>query len=277
MKESKACRNRMIRSICQEKHNNGSISFPDRFKSNGLLSEFKEMKSVISPSRENMQLFNYIPVASIQRKTTIFSQKGQTYNYGTGKVEVGDVVEVGLDPQDMHQGQSANLNAGQNDMMTAIRTKWGISGGDVVKGHLWNDNLGGSALNINLYPITKAANSDHLGYVENKAKECIARQIPIYYKVEVDTKPDITEPIAEFDCEIRQWNPVSGNLGNLLIEPVTVFSDLRTVHAYNEAYETYTGNDANRQKRPRLPKWLKPPKTRIGELTRQELWVRTHQ
>lgn len=277
MKESKVCRNRIVHSVCQEMHNNGSISFANQLKSNRLLSELKERKSINFPLRGNMQFLNYTPVTSIQRKTTILSLKGQTYNYGTGKVEVGDVVEVGLDPQDMHQGQSANLNVGQNDMMTAIRTMWGIRGGDVVKGHLWNDNLGGSALNINLYPITKAANSDHLGYVENKAKECIARQIPIYYKVEVDAKPDITEPTADFDCEIRQWDPISGMPGKLLIEPVTVSSDLRTVHAYNEAYETYTGYVADRQKRPRLPKWLKSPKTRIGELTQQELWYRENQ
>lgn len=71
-------------------------------------------------------MFNYTPIASIQRKTTIFSQKGQTYNYSTGKVEAGDVAEVGLDPQDMCQGQSANLNTVQNEMMTHIRTTWGI-------------------------------------------------------------------------------------------------------------------------------------------------------
>lgn len=51
---------------------------------------------------------------------------GMLTAFARKKVEAGDVAEVGLDPQDMCQGQSANLNTVQNEMMTHIRTTWGI-------------------------------------------------------------------------------------------------------------------------------------------------------
>ncbi len=218
------------------------------------------------------------PNTAIQLQTKLLSWQDQDYNFGTGSINVGKFMEVGLDPNNMQQGQSANLNTSQDDMMSAIRNQWGITGGGLVKGHLWNDNLGGSAMNYNLYPITKAANSDHLGYVENKAKEYVwSHGKPIYYRVEVDANPDINDPKAEFDCEIREWDPNTEALGSLLFGPVTIESDLNDVGAYNEAYETYTGNPADRQKRPKKPKWAKTPKTKVGELTKKELLDRQNQ
>lgn len=214
---------------------------------------------------------------STQLKSKVYTQKDQTYNFGSGKINVGEIMEVGLDPTDMRQGQSANLNTSQDEMMSAIRGQWGIKGGDLVKGHLWNDNLGGEAMNYNLYPITKAANSDHLGYVENAAKELIWNKRPIYYKVEVDAKPDINEAKADFDCEIRDWDPKTGALGKHVLPPVTIESDLNNVRANNEAYETYTGYYADRQKTPKKPKWAKKPKTKVGELTKQEFIDRQNQ
>jgi hypothetical protein len=214
----------------------------------------------------------------IQLKTKIITQKDQTYNYGKGSVKVGEVMEVGLDPSDMKQGQAAALNNKQDEMMDTVRATWGIKGGDLVKGHLWNDNLGGSALNENLYPITRAANSDHLGYVENKAKEYIwEKKTPIYYKVEVDAIPDISQNKADFDCEIRQWDPATDVIGKLLFGPITIESDLKNVGAYNEAYDTYTGNLSDRQKRPKKPKWATIPKTKVGELSKKEALERANQ
>lgn len=66
----------------------------------------------------------------IQKATTLFTQKGQQYSWNGNNTIVGDVVEVGLDPMDMQQGQNANLNNAQDDMMKAIRQYWGIDGGD---------------------------------------------------------------------------------------------------------------------------------------------------
>lgn len=214
----------------------------------------------------------------VQRATKVYNDKSQTYNFGTGTVETGSVMEVGLDPKDMKEGQSANLNVSQDEMMGAIRDKYGIVGGNVVKGHLWNDNLGGSALNKNLYPITKAANADHLGFVENAVKTQIwTHQNPVYYSVEVDAEPDINDPSADFDCEVRAWDPLTEKIGKLLYPAVTIKSDLNDVGAYGEAYETYTGDEAERQKRPRKPKWAKNPKTTVGALTKLEYAERLKQ
>lgn len=220
--------------------------------------------------------------SSIQRQT-YFNQRGQIYHWrdehnADKTTEVGKSVEVWLDPNSMIQGQSVNLNTSQDGMMGAIRYWWNISGGDVVKGHLWNDNLGGSALNNNLYPITKAANSDHLRYIENVAKDFVYKRIPIYYKVKVDANPDIRVPIAEFDCEVREWNPLQpSQIGRLLHNPITIHSDLSNVRAYDEAYETYTGIHPTRVGNPRFPYWLRRPKTTVGELTEQEKDLRSRQ
>lgn len=220
--------------------------------------------------------------SSIQRQT-YFNQRGQTYHWrdehnADKTTEVGKSVEVWLDPNSMIQGQSANLNTSQDGMMGAIRNRWNIWGGGIVKGHLWNDNLGGNALNNNLYPITKAANADHLRYIENVAKSFVFQKIPIYYKVEVDANPYIDEPIAEFDCEVREWNPQRPcYAGNLLHSPITIHSDLRNVGAYNEAYETYTGLCPRRVGNPRFPNWLRSPKTKVSDLTDQEKRLRSLQ
>jgi hypothetical protein len=214
----------------------------------------------------------------IQLKTQVFTQQDQTYNYDIGTVNVGSVMEVGLDPSDMKQGQSANINIGQNEMMDAIRAYWHINGGDVVKGHLLNDNLGGLALNNNLYPITRAANADHLNYVENAAKDFIWNKTkPIYYKVEVDANPHIFSGKADFKCEIRDWDPKTKNVGNLLFGPITIKSDLENVSAYNEAYDTNTGYSTDPFQRPKKPGWAIPPNKRVGDLSEQEQLDRMNQ
>ena len=216
---------------------------------------------------------------TLQLASRILSSGSQQYDCGlTNTVEVGSHIEVALDPRDLPRGQSANINTSQNDMMTEIRKKWSISGGDVVKGHLWNDNLGGSAMNYNLYPITRGANKDHLMYVENIAKKQLYNGSAIYYKVEVDAEPSIKKGKADFDCEIRDWDVNTNQIGALLCPPITICSDLANTGIYNEAYETYTGRvDISRIKSTKMPKWLKRPKTLIGELTKVELWNRNNQ
>lgn len=247
----------------------------------------KEYKTRSSRSIGNMEqkhlctnslIKRYSP---IQRKT-IVNQKGQNYlwydKFGYHATEVGDLVEAKLDPNDMIQGQSACLNTSQNKMMSAIRNKWKIRGGGVVKGHLWNDNLGGSALNKNLYPITKAANKDHLEYVENVVKTHIYNRQPVFYRVKVDAKPNMNEPIAKFNCEIREWTPLNPSyIGGLLHSPVTILSDLRHVRAYNKAYETFTRQTPSKVAYPIFPQWLKRPKTKVSELSIFEKNLRAKQ
>ncbi len=238
--------------------------------------------------KKNLQFVNDLPSVTekrsskdsnqtLQRKTKYYKHTDQTYDFGTGKINVGDTMEVGIDPLDVPRGQSANLNKSQDKMMTAIRQRWGINGGGLVKGHLWNDNLGGSAMNYNLYPITKAANSDHLGYVENAVKKFVWQGQPVYYKVEVDANPSIKEARANFACEVREWDPYTEEKGKKLLPNTTIKSDLNDVGAYNQAYETLSGNNALRQELPQKPKKVKEPKTKVGELTVQEKTERLNQ
>lgn len=210
---------------------------------------------------------------ALQRNTIVFEQKEQTYDWLYGRTNVGKIVRVGLDPDNMIQGQSANLNVAQDAMMCQIRKLWGIKGGNLVKGHLWNDNLGGSALNSNLFPITKAANSDHLYTVENVAKDYIYnRKRPIYYQVEVIANPNILSPKANFVCEIREWDPLTPFLiGNLLHGPVMVSSNLLNVGAYGKARVLNSWSKAKLYASPRKPWWIKNPKKKVYELTKPEL------
>lgn len=225
------------------------------------------------PQSRVLQNSKSLRCIALQRNTIVFEQKGQTYDWLYGRTQVGKIVRVGLDPDNMIQGQSANLNVAQDAMMCQIRKFWGIKGGNLVKGHLWNDNLGGSALNYNLFPITKAANSDHLYTVENVAKNYIySQKKPIYYKVEVIANPDILSPNANFVCEIREWSPLTPSfIGNLLHGPVVVRSNLLKVGAYGKARVINSWIKAKRHAAPRKPGWIKNPKKKVSELTKPEL------
>lgn len=224
-------------------------------------------KKTTGPTKQ----FNSQP---LQRKSTI-KNYGQTYDYDTGTVTVGKKMQAWLDFNDIPQGQSANLNEGQTDMMDAIREYWNIVGGDVVKGHLLNDNLGGTIDNDNLYPITRGANKNHLNYVENGVKRAlwIDKSPGVYYKVKVDAVPDISEAKADFDCELRYWDPKKNIVGNKVMEPRTIPSNLEDVRSKDDnsvPFETYTGDDVDMISRPKKPKWALKPKTRVSELTPAE-------
>lgn len=213
----------------------------------------------------------------LQKKSDV-ENIGQTYNYDTDTVTVGKSMRAWLDPKDLLKGQSANLNIGQTPMMNAIRKYWNIKGVNVVKGHLLNDNLGGTANNNNLYPITGGANKNHLNYVENAVKERVWNdELGIFYKVKVDAVPDISESRADFDCEMREWNPKNGKVGALITDPVTIPSDLEDVRSKEDdsfPFLTFEGEEAESVSRPKKPKGVPNPKTRVSELTSSEADLR---
>jgi hypothetical protein len=98
-----------------------------------------------------------------------------TYNSKHDKVDVGKKMEAWLDEDEPIKGQEAAVNASQEELMMRLRKKYlgkqyKKKAGHFVKGHMLNDNLGGTALNENLFPITVMANKQHLSYVENKVK-----------------------------------------------------------------------------------------------------------
>ncbi len=141
----------------------------------------------------------------IQLKSKVINQ-GQNFAWNGNQTKVGHIMKAWLEPGSLVQGESANLNKDQDAMMSAIRNQYGIVGGDLVKGHLLNDNLGGKAMNNNLFPITRAANKQHLVTTENYAKEELwGNQNPIWYTVEVVGTPNINTSQHGFKVSIGSW------------------------------------------------------------------------
>lgn len=142
----------------------------------------------------------------VQAKSYV-KNEGQNFTWGKHKTMVGKKMEALLDPADPVRGESANINADQTPMMDALRAHYVINGGDLVKGHLLNDNLGGKALNNNLFPITRAANKQHLMTTENYAKTQLwTHQSPIWYTVEVSGNPNANQPTHEFNVSLGYWD-----------------------------------------------------------------------
>jgi len=247
----------------------------DRKTDNKIIApSFYDRRASTAVQLKQQQLMNSFAENAfvIQRKTEV-KNTGQSYNYEEGSVTVGKKMEAWLDPNDNQQGQSANLNTSQDDMMDAIRGRWDITGGDVVKGHLLNDNLGGKALNNNLYPITRGANKDHLGYAENAVKARVWKDnLGMYYEVNVQGTPHIDENVAYFDCVFKEWDTTQpGNTsGTTVLGPITVFSNLESVRDTGMVWNTDDSSmDVERTKPPKKPKNIKP-KTKVSELNKTE-------
>lgn len=206
---------------------------------------------------------------TVQMKTSV-NYQGQSYTYGKGETQmVGKQMEAHLDPAQPIRGQSANVNSSQNTMMTAIRSAWGINGGNLVKGHLLNDNLGGNALSSNLFPITKPANSAHLGYVENLAKQQLWEENQgVFYKVTAYGKPSIDTAVSAFRCQIKEWDPSTKKYGKQLLN-TDIYSDLNDVKskdAYHDVYDKIN-DDPERYGNPLKPKGFHEPAKSVGALS----------
>jgi hypothetical protein len=160
-------------------------------------------------------------------------------------------------------------------MMSTIRGAWKITGGAVVKGHMLNDNLGGTALNNNLYPITRAANKDHLMYVENLVKQAVWHSGGVHYRVRVDGVPDITHPQAVFHTDFETWNPSTGVTGPKTA--IDVPSDLRSISAYHQAFVPGSTVDPDTASNPSKPSGFHGPATTVGALSQQEQQDRINQ
>jgi len=164
---------------------------------------------------------NRIPVAQTKSKNTSMGGEviqaqsrvktsGQNFTWGPHKTIVGHQMKAWLDPNKPLKGESASVNTNQTPMMKALRQHYVINGGDLVKGHLLNDNLGGKALNNNLFPITRAANKQHLLTTENYAKAQLwTHGTPIWYSVNVTGTPNANQPQHAFNVALGQWDMAS--------------------------------------------------------------------
>jgi|GEM_PF-3891926 len=177
------------------------------------------------------------PLASsggvIQEKSTVVN-RSQSYSWNGKSTAVGLSMKAWLDPDYPVQGEEANLNTAQTPMMRAIKEKYHDSltkDCHLVKGHLLNANLGGKALNNNLFPITKTANGEHLRTAENTIKNKVWKdRQPTYYSVTVDGNPNIDNEEYSFDVTWGDWDMDSeGGISNQkYISIPSDFSDLKT-------------------------------------------------
>lgn len=186
--------------------------------------------SVQAKMMQGSLLANEGPI--VQRKSRVINQ-GQIYSTGKRHTLVGHSMKAWLEPGSLLQGESANINTDQDGMMEDIRAAYGIVGGGVVKGHLLNDNLGGKALNNNLFPITRAANKQHLVTTENYAKQALwTHKNSIWYTVDVAGAANIANPVNGFVVHIGLWNGGT-DYSSKAMHPAavsgTITSDLRSV------------------------------------------------
>lgn len=163
--------------------------------------------------RKSVSLTDNRPSPGVLHGTEVLQAKskvqnaGQTFTWGGKKTIVGSKMKAWLDPGDPLKGEEATVNTNQTLMMDALRLKYGIQGGDLVRGHLLNDNLGGKAMNNNLFPITRKANKAHLLTTENFAKkELWENKNALWYTVNVTGTADENTPKHSFDVAIGPWD-----------------------------------------------------------------------
>jgi hypothetical protein len=120
-------------------------------------------------------------------------------------------MEAMLHPADQKRGNDASSDH-QKPLYGNLRTLWvpGRGGSSWIRGHLLNAQLGGPNTSPNLFPITQAANKEHLLYAENHVKKHIFEGKKVEYKVTatqgggtINHKGfQIPNAAAEFHCEI---------------------------------------------------------------------------
>ena len=188
-------------------------------------------RSIDDCSPRGLGLQRKASVANVCQLKLIEKEESQKFKYGNEnekEVDVGKkmVARLSLDDPDIKKGQPASKNTTQNAMMADYRAKTRLEGGQLVKGHLLNEYLGGKAKNSNLYPITDGANSDHLGYVENNVKKLVLAGRTVQY--EVDAGPDLGEPCStrceksRFKCHYKTID----NKGESVDNSITILSDV---------------------------------------------------
>lgn len=175
---------------------------------------------------------------------------------------VGAEMEAWLDPHDPVKGSAADE---QDDLMASLKAKYGLKPHELIKGHLLNHDLGGFGTSVNLFPITKTANGEHLYNAENTVKgnlydSKLKADSGLYYKVHVISGfTEDTLSGSKFVCNVKEasgfasGNPVAGkSLAN-----VTINSDVAAPSGkYAHYVDDETGKLVEQYKSPKtLPNW----------------------
>lgn len=212
----------------------------------------------------------------IIQKKSIVNNEGTNYVWGPSKqTVVGRSMHAYLDPADPVQGEEANINTNQSPMMNAIRDAYGLEGGALVKGHLLNANVGGKALNNNLFPITKTANGDHLRTVENVIKNRLWVDKKLtYYNVEVTGFANIANSKNQFKTTWGDWDGQSKNPTNL--HSVTIPSDFGDAETSSGEQTTVAGKTNEEAATEATPLALSPH-TKVSQMNQITKDIRKNQ
>lgn len=137
-----------------------------------------------------------------QLKTVIKHKTGKLNVLNVDRT-VGKAMEADLDPKDPVKGSATGVNS---DWMQSIRKSY--KNANVVRGHLLNHDLGGFAIEENLYPISTKANADHSKLVEQKVKGQLTladqNNGRVKYTVKVNESDSFRK--AAFNCEWKTFN-----------------------------------------------------------------------
>jgi hypothetical protein len=132
------------------------------------------------------------------------------------------VADAYIDATDAVTGSAPNSAKQQPDMYSTLKAKYGQT---FVRGHLFNDNLGGVGEIYNLFPITYSANSEHKITAEGHLKRYVRAELdakdqnlggPYFVRYRVFAVPsngaDLTvDARAQLQCEMVSMNSTRGN------------------------------------------------------------------
>ncbi|MCP4148372.1 MAG: hypothetical protein GY757_11530 [bacterium] len=109
---------------------------------------------------------------------TMVNWKGQTLKAGSVTCTAGKQMLANPVGPDHQKGSEASENKTQDIFMQQLPQKGEMQGTGnqwYIKGHLLNAKLGGPAHDLNLFPITRSANSQHLSFFETPVKAYVEK------------------------------------------------------------------------------------------------------
>jgi hypothetical protein len=140
-------------------------------------------------------------------------------------------------------GQDANQDSDLDAVMRILPTARDstVKNENYIKGHLLNDNLGGPANRMNLFPITNSANNNHLTWAEQYVKQDIRNGYVGKYEVNItniqqpcpDTGIPTTPGAPTYKKSINSSISCAYQRLNARLEPVG--SEVRT--SFNSTYK----------------------------------------
>lgn len=200
IEKPKENKDRVVANFVTQKKRGGQQGFGFVDKRLEVVAQRKHQEMVnISP-----QAINNMELQTAQLKNTNIKHTTGTINAMGADRVVGKKMEAELNPKEPVVGSATGVNS---DWMKWIRNQY--PNANVVRGHLLNHDLGGFAIEENLYPISTLANADHSAKVEQNVKGALswADQVAdrwVEYNVTVNEKDSYQD--SQFVCNWKAYN-----------------------------------------------------------------------